>query len=222
MTQTGPKRIDLPPEAYELNQGWPGTIPVRRMKKAQENGKKLEEKDWNWQEELNSEEKIDLANLIRLSQISQYSDECMDEMMREIDPADEDEAQKRLFQYALEGDTEETIGIYFQLKLGNTTKTGQNIVSVGASKMLRDPEWMGTAQIFPMVKDRTVCIAESKERAGRPGVMILSHNLSEMTTHPGSTDFPKGEAQRIDEIARWHGARESWWLPLDELTNMRL
>ena len=199
-------RMVIPEESFHLSEGWPGTPPVSRMKRAQELMESMSGGEWSAENVdcMNDQEQQDLYHLVRACQAAGYGDHCVREMTKRVPPENDQEVLDIMIGYARAADTQETIGLIYSVQEGDKgAQTGQ----MGVGKIPRHPEWMGTVPFWPISNGMNATIVES-EYDERPGVLMMNTPETDQGEFQGRRTPPDDETGKLVEILKWHGVKD--------------
>ena len=138
-----------------------------------------------------------------------------------LDPnLDNDARIRELLIIAERGNTDETIGLIANIRVVNDMTTSLYWWDTGDKEPLyaslfarlpRDPDWMGWDRMLKTAEGMRALVLENYPEPGTPGIILMSppeqfQGFPEKDREP----FPKGEAQILRDLLKWHGA-DPWW-----------
>ena len=196
--------INMPENAFEHREGWPGTLPTHRMLRIKEILRKMDPAKHNTTH-LSPEEQDDVANALIFTEADLYGSRCMDWIEESNRHRDPEEAVALMNAAAYRADTPNSTGAI--LNIGSSPSE----VSIIIGKILRHPQWVGASNILPLVKGLNAMIIESAKRRGLPGVTYLAPGWVKHQVN-GALELPPGEATTLREVFQWHGVKECRWV----------
>ena len=214
----------LPEELFANSEGWPGTPPPRRARRAWEILKEISDTPEDEAESsataqsLTPQEAHDLEWLVRSMTADQYGPKHLTRMATHSPPTGDQGALRKIIEYARTADTGYTFGAILEIP---DTKRGGPTSRLVLAQLVRDRDWTGTSPIFPLVRGLHAAIAESRTRRGLPGTLVISSHPAEEDTEAGQR-IPQGPPQDLAHILKWHGATSCHWTTWEKVEDSRL
>ena len=153
----------------EMMDEWPRT-PTRERFEAAISALRIEAQDLGLIIPGNSQVTRDMENLEEMLETEEFEKAGLEEIQEKLGGAVDPMFVATMI--GKEADTPTTIG----LTLACRNPQDHQMSYYGVSRVSRNPDWMGMSRALPELRDTRVDVMESKERPGRPGLIIATRS----------------------------------------------